>query len=223
MLRYLTPEERKRLFKAAGQSNDIYARRDSAIIRGLYFSAERVGEFALMTVGDAEAALADKYHFIPKENRKGGKRDHSVYVTLGLSKALRDLLEIRMLITGEERPAKTAPLLVSRQSTDRPMTVRSIELRLKKWAIAAGLTDKFSPHWLRHTRAIDIMRRSKAADPRGVVKAALGHNSIASTGVYTGVLREDVENTLDDLDRHQGNRITRAELRRRFDRRHNDE
>lgn len=217
--RYLLPEEQSLLLKAAGASAAILARRDHAWMRAMMYSGERVFEFSCTTVGDAVSALQSKYKFIPKEVRKGKKRDHKVFVTAPLAAALRDLLAIRFEMTGEEHADPAAPLVVSRESAGggRPMTVRSYQLRMKHWAHVAGLPPDVSPHWLRHTRAVNIMRNSSAKDPRGVVKSVLDHVSIGSTGIYTEVMREDVEQAMTTADGSNRKRISRKQLRDEFE------
>jgi site-specific recombinase XerD len=217
--RYFPPAEQQLLISTAGQYTDLTARRDHAWMRAMLHSGLRVKEFSLITVGAAIEALRAKYLFIPRENRKGKKRDHSVFVTQALRTDLQDLLKIRFEITGEGESHLDEALVLSRQHGDgKPMTVRSYELRLKHWATLAGLSDKATPHWLRHTRAMNIMRNSKAADPRGVAQAALDHVSIASTGIYTGVLREEVEDALTEVDAVPRKRVSLSQLRRDFER-----
>jgi len=217
--RYLTPGEQQLLIKAAAQSPDLLARRDAGWILALLLSGLRINEFSLITLGDALAAIKTKYLFIPKERRKGGKLDHRVFITAPLAAALRTLVAIRAEMTGDELAHVDDPLIISRQNHDasRPMSVRSFELRFKHWARIAGLPAEASPHWLRHSRAMNIMRNSQAKDPRGIAKEALGHVSIASTGVYTGVLREELESALTETDAQRGGRVSTAALRKQFD------
>lgn len=232
--RYLSPAEQKQLLDTVGKLSDVYARRDHAWIRALLTSGLRIQEFSRITVGAAQAALQSKYLFIPKEHRKSKtvfdtdgsvkkviRRDHEVFVTAPLRVAMQDLITIRCEITGDDVVDMDAALVISRQhgGAGKPMTVRSYELRLKHWGKLAGLPDDFSPHWLRHSRAMNIMRDSQAQDPRGITQAALGHASISSTGVYTGVLREEMEAALTRIDESGKKRVTLAALRRDFDQR----
>lgn len=226
--RYLAPEQQRLLLTTVGRLSDLYARRDHAWIRALLTSGLRIQEFALITVGAAQEALRGKYLFIPKEHRKGKtlfnadgsvkkviRADHRVFVTAALGAALRDLVAIRFEISGAEALDPAAALVVSRHhGAGAPMTVRSYQLRLKHWAVLAGLPADVSPHWLRHSRAMNIMRSSESSDPRGVAQAALGHVSIGSTGVYTGVMREEVEAALERTDADGPKRVTLAQLRR---------
>lgn len=210
MERYLPPDEQHALLNAAHRVNDPLAQRDYHWMSALILSGCRIEEFSLIQVRDVFAALKDNYLFIPKEHRKGGHRDHRVYLTQALRRHLIALVQM-------DEPAPTRPLVPGRFGA--PMTVRQYQLRLKVWAAEAGITGRVSPHWLRHTRAMNIMRGSTAADPRGVVQSTLGHASISSTGVYTQPAREDVEATLDELDSHATRRPSLAALRRGFDRR----
>lgn len=228
--RYLTEAEQHALLRTLQlHSGDLLARRDGAWIRALLHSGMRLNEFALMSVGDALEALRTRYIFIPQEHRKGWNRrprkkdgklrqppkDHTVLVTAPLEQALRDLLAVRVLMLGCGVSDVSAPLVVSRQGGR--MTCRQFEHRMKTWAAAAGLPEATSPHWLRHTRAKNIMRRSTSTDPRGVVQAALGHASIASTGIYTQVSREELEAALEEVDGAGDRRRVKRGLRAGFE------
>jgi site-specific recombinase XerD len=65
-----------------------------------------------------------------------------------------------------------------------PLTPRSVERIIKKYAIAAGITRKVTPHVIRHSFATDLLENG--ADLRSV-QALLGHQNIATTQVYTHV------------------------------------
>lgn len=218
MDRYLTEDEQTRLLAvlktAAGR--DILGRRDDAWIRMLIHSGMRIRESATITVIEALDALKTGYLFIPKEHRKGFvkgvARDHSVYVTQALRRDIEDLIKVRAELCPEGCRVD-APLVIGRHGY--AVTTRNLEMRYKLHATEAGLANT-SPHWLRHTRAQNIMRRSTARDPRGVVQRALGHASIKSSGVYTGTPREDVEAALREVD-DAGRRVTKADLRRAWE------
>ncbi len=216
MDRYLTEEEQGRLLRilkeAAGRGP--LARRDDAVTRALVHSGLRIGEFSLVTVGDALAALRTKYLFVPREHRKGDSKgaadDHLVFLTRPLRRALEDLLRVRQ----EMHPAdcrEADPLVLSRHG--RALCVRSYELRMAAWGQAAGLPPGFSPHWLRHTLAMNIYNRSTAKDRMSIIQRALGHRSIASTAIYAKPSREEVDAALEEAAGGAG-RVSRAQLRR---------
>ena len=220
MNRYLTEPEQARLLDVLKRnSGDPLAARDYAWVRALRHSGLRIREFSLITVGDALAALRSGYLYIPKAHRKGRHKDHSVYLTAALREAVEDLLS-RRVGHGVPDLHEDEPLVVSRQRAGLSvsMTVRNYQLRLAHWAAEAGLPAGVSPHWLRHTRAMNIMRNSTASDPRGVVQSALGHADIRSSGVYTQTPREDVEAALDEIDQPpRSRRVTPAMLRRAYE------
>ncbi|MFA6971671.1 MAG: tyrosine-type recombinase/integrase [Gallionella sp.] len=210
--KYLTEDEQKRLLDVLNLYKSEVALRDSAVVRLLIHSGMRVGECLRLSVQDAMAALKSGYIYLPKEYRKGRtdeRRDHEVLVTVPVKTALSDLLNIRVGAELDEA------LIVSRKSAGlgwRALSVRAVEQRVAFWAQSAGLPDGVSPHWFRHTRAMNIMRRTTATDPLGVVKAALGHASIRSTEVYARQTREHVEAALREVDAKP--RLRLADLRK---------
>lgn len=214
--RYLTEPEQQLLLRHMHlRRADAVARRDGALMRLFIHSGMRLGETLAMTVGDALSALRTGWIFIAKEHRKGGKHDHTVRATDPLKEALRDLLAARAEITGQANCHESAPLLASRQGEG--LTARAVQLRVKAWMKDAGLPAGVSPHWFRHTRAKNIMRRSTSNDPRGIVQAALGHASISSTGIYTEVSREELAEALEEVDGLGDRRRVKRSLRRAYE------
>lgn len=192
MDRYLTPAEQTRLLNTAHLVATDIARRDYAWLLLLISTGLRIGEFSKMTVRDAVLALQTGYIFIPKEHRKGKRRDHSVLVTKPVKEALNQLLWLR------DGVAHSEPLVGSRKHG--ALTPRGYQQRMKYWALHAGLPAKASPHWCRHTRAKNIMRKTTSNNAQGIVQAALGHVTIASTGMYTKVSKEELEPALLEVD-----------------------
>lgn len=211
MRRYLTEAQQGVLLRTINNHSGLLARRDSAWVRLLQSTGMRLNELVTMTVADAGSALRTGYLFVPREHRKGGKQDHSYLVTEPVRRALIDLLAVR----GEQghAPLPAAPLVMSRKHVG--VSARAYEQRCAMWAELAGLGEKVSPHWFRHTRAMNIMRRSTASDPRGVVQGALGHTSISSTGVYTRITKEDMEAALNEVDGPA--RIRKRDMRREYE------
>ncbi len=73
-----------------------------------------------------------------------------------------------------------------------PMGPRSIQNTVAKYATAAGITDA-SPHSLRHTFATHHVRKGTSLPS---VRAALGHESLATTSIYVGLAREQMDKEL---------------------------
>lgn len=213
--RYLTVPQQTRLLATVRQHGSLEARRDYGWLRLLRALGLRIGETSKLTCGQARLALQSNYLHIPATDRKGraehttvkdGKtkvvkdqrQDLTALVTAEAHAALRDLLTVRQVQTGDAHPADSAPLILNRYG--ERLTVRSFQLRTEFWGAAAGITERISPHWLRHTRAMNIMRLSEATDPRGIVQHVLGHASISSTAIYTQPSKEDVAAALARVD-----------------------
>lgn len=213
MNHYLTEAEQVQLLAAIKQYADEKAQRDYCIVSALLTSGCRIGEFLHITVGDALSALDTHYLYIPKQNRKGGKRDHSVYITKTLRTALVNLIGMRQT----DNPAH---YLVSGRTDHEPMSARNMQLRVKNWAALAGLAHlNVTPHFFRHTLAMNLLRNSTAREPLRVVKSVLGHRSINTTAIYTEASREEVAAAMDSIDNTPKSRITLAQLRRNYERR----
>lgn len=202
--RYLTDAEQRRLLAAARGCTDVLAQRDFAWMRLLIETGMRVNELATCSQVQAQTALATGWLRINAEQRKGreGKRRAHVYlVTEPVRQCLEQLLhlhdELRPMVA--LAPEVEPPLLWGRCGVVRGhvlcehISVRSLQARMKYWAYRSGLPEGVSPHWLRHTRGVNIIRRSRGKNPLKVAQEALGHASIASTGIYTQMSREEYE------------------------------
>jgi integrase/recombinase XerC len=64
----------------------------------------------------------------------------------------------------------------------KPLTARSIQYRLKYWAIKQGIPENIHPHLLRHSFASHVLQSSQ--DLRAV-QELLGHANISTTQIYT--------------------------------------
>jgi site-specific recombinase XerC len=211
MKRYLTETEQQHLLNTAKNTNCPLAQRDYWWMRLCINTGARVTELSLFTAAQAEAALACGWLVALPQQRKGGKRGQEYMVTPSVRQALQALLDIHR---AEAPPADTvqgpAPLLWGRDG--KRLSVRSYQARLQHWAKAAGLGHlHVSPHFLRHTRAMNLLRRTRAKNPLAVVQEALGHTSISSTGIYTRMCREEYEAALREAD---GARVPRAAARK---------
>ena len=205
--RYLTDEEQRRLLSVTKAQAGLLAQRDFAWMRLLIETGMRVNELATLTFRQASAALGSGWLVVTKEQRKGRKIGHQYLVT----EPVRQCLEKLMHLQDELRPAFALPLevlppliwgrcgVVKGCVLAEHMSVRSFQARMKHWAYLAGLPDGVSPHWLRHTRGVNIIRRSRGNNPLKVAQLALGHASIASTGIYTQMNREEYTRELQNV------------------------
>lgn len=201
MKRYLTEAEQRRLLSVVKGQAGVLAQRDHAWMRLLVETGMRVNELATLTFAQAADALASGWLVVSKEQRKGKRRGHEYLVTNPVRQALITLMELQ----DELRPLLPMPLevqppliwgrcgVVGGKVLCEHMSVRSFQARMKHWAYLAGLPEGVSPHWLRHTRGVNIVRRCRGNNPLKVAQLALGHASVASTGIYTQMCREEFE------------------------------
>ena len=169
-----------------------HAARDRAILELLYGAGLRV----------SEAAGADLDHVDLREGaiRVLGKGNKERIALFGktCTLALRDYLS-------GERVAPTAgnPLFTTARGTR--LGTPAIRRIVKRWALAAGLPKEVSPHTLRHSFATHLL--DNGADLK-TVQQLLGHESLATTQIYTHVsverLRDTVANAHPKSKRNQG-------------------
>nr|WP_315242136.1 site-specific integrase [uncultured Albidiferax sp.] len=221
--RYLTDGEQRLLLMAARGCSDALAQRDHAWMRLLIETGMRVNELATLSQAQAIRALASGWLVVTKAQRKGGKQGHEYLVTEPVRQCLERLLKLH----ADMRPTLAhgwdgePPLLWGRctewgadgdtaQVAVEHLSVRSLQARMAHWTQVAGLPPGVSPHWLRHTRGVNIIRRSRGKNPLKVAQQALGHVSIASTGIYTQMCREEYEQELHNV---AGGRMRKAAAR----------
>lgn len=209
MRRYLTEAEQQRLLKTVRAQRDPLAQRDYHWIRALILTGARINEWSLMTLAQAEMALRSGWLVVKPQQRKGGKRGQEYCVT----QPLRECLEALTFMARTEAAAGAAagepPLVWGRDGA--ALSVRSYQARLKLWVTEAGLDPRTSCHWLRHTRGMNVIRRSRGNNPLKVAQEALGHASLASTGIYTQMTREEIAAEMHQID---GGRVPKRQARR---------
>lgn len=185
--RYLTHAEETRLFRHVARVENLLAKRDLAWMTLLRQTGIRVGALAGLLVRDAHTALATGELQLRDEISKG-RRGYTVYLHKESTATLRKLLEIRRQQGFPAFPDEPLLMSVKRQG----LSVRSLQARMQQWVRSAGLPRAASPHWWRHTLAINMIQNSVAREPARFVQLALGHRSISSTLLYTHPTREEM-------------------------------
>ena len=173
---FLESEDLGKLFKATDQEKDILRRlRDRSILELLFSTGLRVAEAASLKRTQVNLK---KDEFSVKGK---GDKIRIVFLSPSAKNALKNYLDKR---------SDNSPALFIRHGnqidiTDiKPLTARSIQRFMKKYALLAGNTIKISPHTLRHTMATDLLQAG--ADLRSV-QELLGHASITTTQIYTHI------------------------------------
>jgi len=194
--RYLKADEERQLLRTVAQFGQVLARRDLQWMTLLRQTGIRVGSLARLTVGDALQALSGPppHRLTLRADISKGHRGYQVLLTQKAQKALRALLKLRKEMGHPPVPAH--PLIMSRNH--RGISVRSLQDRMHKWVLAAGIGVEATPHWFRHTLAKRLIERSTANDPRAVVQHALGHRDSKSSAVYTFPDREELERSMEE-------------------------
>ena len=156
----LSSEDLERLLKAPdGSSAKVL--RDRAILEMFFSTGLRISELCNLKIDEINLKRGEF-----SVRGKGGK--------------------IRVVFLSERAKGAISNYLEKRGNVDNdklfPMTPRSIQRMIKKYAIRAGIAKKVTPHVLRHAFATDLLQNG--ADLRSV-QAMLGHANISTTQIYT--------------------------------------
>jgi len=174
--RILTADEILSLFESINGKTPADLR-DRAIIETLYSTGMRRGELAALNVKDID--------FLSESCVVMGKRRKQRICFLGryAREALREWLLCRGISeTGAARSSEPLFINLDRAHPPRRLTGRSIARILSRRLTLAGLSNKATPHTLRHSFATHML--DCGADLR-TVQEMLGHASLASTQIYT--------------------------------------
>ena len=162
----LSPEDVEQLLNF--KPTNMIEIRDMAIIELMYSSGLRVSETANINISDFEE---DKSFL-----RVLGKGSKTRLVPMGRF-AINAINN--WLIEREKILNKTEALFLNSKGTR--LTVRSIQLRLKKMAVKQGLPP-IHPHMLRHSFATHMLESS---GDLLTIQELLGHSSLSTTQIYT--------------------------------------
>ncbi|MEK7105155.1 MAG: site-specific tyrosine recombinase/integron integrase [Patescibacteria group bacterium] len=173
---FLEAEELTRMIDASKKTNGIVGLRDEAILQMLFSTGLRVSELTNLKIDNVNLKR-DEFTV----RGKGGKT-RVVFISDDAKTCVKAYLEKRTdpspyIFVSHDRAKK------GRESSG-PLTPRSVQRLVERYALAAGVTKKITPHTLRHTFATDLLRNG--ADIRAV-QSMLGHASITTTQVYTHV------------------------------------
>jgi integrase/recombinase XerC len=169
--RPLSETDAKRVIELAGENAiDWIAARDAALLTLLYGAGLRISEALSLKRGDAP--LAKTLTILGK-----GRKERVVPV-LDLVREAIDIYVAKLPFTG----AKDAPLFISR--TNKPMSSREAQLLMQRLRGGLGLSDRATPHALRHSFATHLL--ANGGDLRAV-QELLGHASLSTTQTYTEI------------------------------------
>jgi site-specific recombinase XerD len=187
--RVLEVEEVERLLAAvdgpvtgharAGDLTAALALRDRAIVETAYAAGLRISELAAASLGALDLGRGE-IRVLGK-----GRKERIGLLGRPARAALRTYLdEGRPILAALRGPGSEASPEVFLNHRGLPLGVRGLRLRLEGLRARAGLPLGVSPHTLRHSFATHLL--DGGADLR-VVQELLGHESLATTQIYTHV------------------------------------
>lgn len=171
-------EDLERLLEAP-KGQTLRALRDRAIMEVLFSTGLRVSELCAL----------DRFINIERGEltiRGKGEKLRIVFLSERARHSLKNYMK--------KRTDAEEPLFISLSHARSPkilgrMGPRTVERLVTKYARAAGITGKVTPHQLRHQFATDLL--SNGADLRSV-QELLGHSSITTTQIYTHVTNREL-------------------------------
>lgn len=162
---------------------DPLAIRDKAILELMYSSGLRLSELVTLDIDGLD--LSDAVVIVLGK----GKKTRAVPIGKQARKAIKQWLKIRGGMVDEDELA----VFVSQRG--QRISHRSIQQRLKKWAIKQGLSNHVNPHMLRHSFASHLLESSGNLR---AVQELLGHADISTTQVYTHLDFQHLANVYDN-------------------------
>jgi site-specific recombinase XerD len=155
------------------------AMRDKALVEVAYAAGLRISELADASLGELDLRRGE-LRVIGK-----GRKERIGLLGGPARRAVAEYLETGRPVLLERRQGETAPpTQVFLNHQGEPLGVRGLRYRLDRLRRRAGLPDGVSPHTLRHSFATHLL--DGGADLR-VVQELLGHESLATTQIYTHV------------------------------------
>lgn len=173
--RYLNIEESLSLLNRVDGSNK---ERDFAIITLFLNCGMRLSELVSIDMGNIKS---DTLTVIGK-----GNKERTIYLNDACMEALSDYLKIRPAV------GLSDPHALFLSSRKKRISKNSVHYIVKKFITLSGLDpNKYSAHKLRHTAAT-LMYKYGKVDIRAL-QEILGHESIATTEIYTHVDNEQIK------------------------------
>ncbi len=174
----LAADDVERILEAP-PGDDAIGIRDRAVMELLYACGLRVSELVGLDT--------DRVDLQAQQVRVIGKGNKERRVPMG-DEARERLHRYRVGPRAEWTAGRPSPaVFVSRRG--RRMTRESVWHLVRRWADAAGVSERVTPHTFRHSFATHLLEGG--ADLR-VVQALLGHASISTTQLYTHLTGERV-------------------------------
>ena len=187
--KYLSLDDSRKLLNVTSNGDNRNYKRDYAIITLFLNCGMRLSELVGININDIDFNEY-KLNVIGK-----GNKERTIYLNKACINALSDYLSVRPRqgVKHDSKSSEKALFLSERRTRISNRTVEDI---VKKHLQQAGLdTRKYSTHKLRHTAAT-LMYQYGQVDIRAL-QELLGHESIATTEIYTHVSNDQVRNAVE--------------------------
>jgi site-specific recombinase XerD len=155
------------------------ALRDRALVEVAYAAGLRISELAAADLGSLDLRRGEL-----RVLGKGRKERVGLLGRPAVQALVTYLEEARPVLLGLRTSPEPPPTAIFLNHLGAGLGIRGLRLRIDRLCRAAGLPDGVSPHTLRHSFATHLL--DGGADLR-VVQELLGHESLATTQVYTHV------------------------------------
>jgi site-specific recombinase XerD len=155
------------------------AQRDRALVETAYAAGLRISELATIDLSALDLRRGEV-----RVTGKGRKERIGLLGRPAIAALGAYVDEGRLTLLAERPESLTTPVEVFLNRRGAPLSVRGLRGRLDRLRRRAGLPAGVSPHTLRHSFATHLL--DGGADLR-VVQDLLGHESLATTQVYTHV------------------------------------
>ena len=186
MPKYLSLEESQKLLNVVSDETDRNAKRDYAILTLFLNCGLRLSELVNINIKSIDFS-EQKLNVIGK-----GNKERTIYLNKACILAINEYLDVRPR-DKIKYDSRDALFLSERRERISNRTVQSI---VKNELQKAGLdTNKYSVHKLRHTAAT-LMYKYGDVDIRAL-QELLGHESIATTEIYTHVDNSQVRDAVE--------------------------
>ena len=187
--KYLSLEDSKKLLDITSNEDNRNCDRDYAIITLFLNCGMRLSELVGINIQDIDFSEC-KLNVIGK-----GNKERTIYLNKACMKAIANYLEVRPK-EGVKHDSKFSDKALFLSERKVRISNRTVENIVSNQLRAAGLdTKKYSVHKLRHTAAT-LMYQYGQVDIRAL-QELLGHESIATTEIYTHVSNEQVRNAVE--------------------------
>ena len=189
MPKYLSLDDSKKLLNVTADENDENKERDYAIITLFLNCGLRLSELVGINISNIDFS-ENRLTVIGK-----GNKERTIYLNESCIKAIQDYMSVRSKegVKVDSKGSNKALFLSKRKER---ISNRMVQYIVERELMKAGLdTSKYSTHKLRHTAAT-LMYQYGHVDIRAL-QELLGHESIATTEIYTHVSNEQVRNAVE--------------------------